>query len=66
MVNDVVRVKEHPTNLPATDWQRLYGYLKIDENMDSVETVQPKLSDVFTEEEPETDRSPSVLSKKIY
>ena len=44
----------------------LYGYLKIGENMDSTTTGQSKLIDVFTEGEPETDRSTSVLGRRSY
>ena len=44
----------------------LYGYLKTGENMDSIATGQPKLTDVFTEGEPETDRSPSVTGRRYY
>ena len=44
----------------------LYGYLKIGDNMDSIATGQPKLTDVFTKGELETDQSPSVLDRRSY
>ena len=44
----------------------LYGYLKIGENMDLTATGQHKLTDVFSEGEPETDLSPSLLSRRSY
>ena len=34
--------------------------------MESTAKGQPKLTDVFTEGEPETDRSPSVLGRRSY
>ena len=39
----------------------LYGYLIIGDNTDSTATDLPILNDVFTEGEPDTDRSPSKL-----
>ena len=44
----------------------LYNYMRIGESIDSTATGQSNLTDVFTKGELETDRSPSVLSKKIY
>ena len=44
----------------------LYGYLTFGENMDLTATGQPKLTGVFKEGEPDTDRSPSVLGRRSY
>ena len=44
----------------------LYGYLKIGADKDVNVTDQPKLTDVFTEGEPETDQAPSVLGRRSY
>ena len=44
----------------------LYGYLKIGADKDVNVTDQPKLTDVLTEGEPETDQAPSVLGRRSY
>ena len=44
----------------------LYGYLKIRADKDVNATDPSKLTDVFTEGEPETDRAPSVLGRRSY
>ena len=59
-------LKNSPRNYPRFIDNALGGYLKIGENMESIATGQPKLTDVFTEGEPETDRLPSVLGRRSY
>ena len=44
----------------------LYGYLKIGAGKDAIATDPPKLSDVFTEGQPKTERTPTVLGRRSY
>ena len=44
----------------------LYGYLKIGSDHDPIKVESPKLIDVFTEGEPDTDQKPSVLGRRSY
>ena len=44
----------------------LYGYLRIGAGKDANATDYSKLTNVFTEGEPETDQTPSVLGRQYY
>ena len=44
----------------------LYGYVRIGTDHDPTIAGSPKLIDVFTEGEPDTDRSPSILGRRSY
>ena len=44
----------------------LYGYLKIGARSEMITAGSPKLTDVFTDGEPDTDPKPSVLGRRSY
>ena len=64
MVADAFWIEERPTDLST--FNALYGYLKIGADKNLNATDHPKLTDVYTEVEPETDRTPSVLGRRSY
>ena len=66
MVADAFWTKKRPQIYQRLIDNAVYGYLKIGADKDVNATDPSKLTDVFTEGEPETDRAPSALGRGSY
>ena len=64
MATDAVWVEKRSTYITTPDHNALYGYMKIGADPDASSMESSKRIDVFTEEDPDTSQTPSVLGRR--